>query len=581
MSKTAEQYFKEFDIFRQLRFQFIQTVEASGRSAEELKIEYDEFAAAQSGMAADHSKIKTNSLPLRIGIVGVFNAGKSSLINSLLGTELLGVHLKPATCRITVLSYKDVATPQIYQVFHNGHIEEISYEAYLNYSLHADNPWDTQNAATDIDHFEIHHPSPVLKDFQLVDTPGFSSLSEEDDQMTKAYLDKVDLLLWLFSANGGAINDEEKQLLADLANKKVVGVINRIDELVPSVREEVIESFSGDFDFYKITPYSATIALAYQKAVELNRGIYEAYSGKIEELLLAGRDLRVVKHHGALQIFDDGQCVYDVVLVETDADEEEIKYHDALLNILHGLREELTDIKSTQLMEQITGFYQAEANYWQELLAELQEIQSSNTTEFEQFENELVNLLEQVKARGKTYYEDFEEGLAQKIFDILYTFDYKSGFWENTCHVRKKKISDYKASLRPVLDDAFDTFHEAVIKDLEEGLEALEITLGDEVVDLEIIEELKERFVLTSYESVYGAYHMSVDYELGVSVSEAREIITQRITLLIADLHFMIITLMLIHKICTDIVEKAKTDYNKDQVLLAKFINTIKETIHE
>ena len=145
----------------------------------------------------EHEKsINSRTRPLRIGFVGGFSTGKSSMINSLLGENLLGVKLEPATAQITELSYGEKF--EILEVTEDDnyfYYNEVSLENYQESSTIRD------STSNNLSHYIIKYPSKNLSKFTIVDTPGFSSTSKKDDELTKKWIETLDLLIWIFDAN--------------------------------------------------------------------------------------------------------------------------------------------------------------------------------------------------------------------------------------------------------------------------------------------------------------------------------------------------------------------------------------------
>ena len=127
--------------------------------------------------------------PLLLGVVGGFSTGKSSFINSLIGDELLGVKVQPATAKITKLVYGE--TKSFKEVLKNGSVNEISEVIYQKNSIHNN----TSNVNNKIDYYQISLNKPFLQIVNIVDTPGFSSTSFVDDELTKEWVKKLDVLV--------------------------------------------------------------------------------------------------------------------------------------------------------------------------------------------------------------------------------------------------------------------------------------------------------------------------------------------------------------------------------------------------
>ncbi|MGB8190473.1 MAG: dynamin family protein, partial [Chitinophagaceae bacterium] len=336
-------YFSGLEVFKKLRFEIVKALESSGRDADTFKKEYDNFSNAQGELISNHMKISTGSLPLKIGIVGSFSTGKSLLINSLIGSELLGIADIASTCKVTILSYRDVASPQIYKIAEDNQPTKVTYEEYLKFSMHDKDK--TDNLPGEKIHFEIYHPATVLKDFQIIDTPGFSSLSKGDDEITKEYLKKADVLLWVFDGTRGAIDEKEKKILQGILNKRIIGVVNRIDMLPPGQRPRVLQSYTEGYEFFKITPYSALSSLKYQKNVQFNNQVYEKIKAKLAEFMPVNGSLNIQRQQNNLFITSNSSTLFECELKETEEDDEEIQYHFSLMNILKEMRYEISLIK--------------------------------------------------------------------------------------------------------------------------------------------------------------------------------------------------------------------------------------------
>jgi len=195
----------------------------------------DEFHNKINQLEDFEDTINSHDRPLKIGFVGGFSTGKSSIINSLIGEEILGVKLEPATSQITELSFGDKF--EVLEVTKDDDCyltyKEISLAEYQNRST------DRNNRTSNLSHYNIKYPSKNLSRLTITDTPGFSSTSKEDDELTKNWLKKLDLLVWIFDAN--KVGDKkEYDKLKELCNEtKIIGVINKIDTKSPGVREKI------------------------------------------------------------------------------------------------------------------------------------------------------------------------------------------------------------------------------------------------------------------------------------------------------------------------------------------------------
>ncbi|MCS6834471.1 MAG: dynamin family protein [Anaerolineae bacterium] len=144
--------------------------------------------------------------PFMIAFVGPFSAGKSSLINALLGSDVLRVGIIPTTDKITIVRYGE-----------------------SNRSL--------QGAGEAL---TIFQPSPLLEKVSLVDTPGLESVFRQHEQTTRRFLHRADMIFLVMLATQAMTqsNAQYMQLFKDYG-KKVILVINQADLLSEEERETV------------------------------------------------------------------------------------------------------------------------------------------------------------------------------------------------------------------------------------------------------------------------------------------------------------------------------------------------------
>lgn len=109
--------------------------------------------------------------PLRVAVAGIVKAGKSTLLNALLGERIAPTDAGECTRVVTWYRYAD--TPSITAYLVGGAPRRLPIKRHggqLILEL-------GELAAEDVDRIEIGWPSQVLKSVILIDTPGIASLS--------------------------------------------------------------------------------------------------------------------------------------------------------------------------------------------------------------------------------------------------------------------------------------------------------------------------------------------------------------------------------------------------------------------
>lgn len=157
-----------------------------------------EFRSRIASLAA---RLEDNNL--EVALFGRVSSGKSSLLNALLGTDVLPVGVNPITAVPTRLRHGDSLRARI--TFASGRNEEVSIDEFRNLVSETGNPGNQRN----VTHALIEIPSTRLSQgIVLVDTPGLGSLARHGAAETMAYLPSCDLAILLIDA-GATLNDED------------------------------------------------------------------------------------------------------------------------------------------------------------------------------------------------------------------------------------------------------------------------------------------------------------------------------------------------------------------------------------
>ncbi len=205
-------------------------------------------------------KIQNNVFNLVV--LGQFKRGKTTLINALLGAEILPTAVVPLTSIATVLKYGGILNVKVY--FNDGREIEINADEIPKYVTEKGNPKNEK----DVKEVVITYPSSYLKDgVRLIDTPGVGSVYEHNTDVAYQYLPKSDAALFLLSVDQ-PVSKAELDFLKDVReySNKIFFLQNKADyvdneDLKESISfsKKVIEECMG-FEV-KIFPISAKLAL--------------------------------------------------------------------------------------------------------------------------------------------------------------------------------------------------------------------------------------------------------------------------------------------------------------------------------
>jgi small GTP-binding protein len=160
-------------------------------------------ALVRAGASEEHQKalartiLQLDELFLLV-VVGEFNAGKSAVINALVGERVVEEGVTPTTSRVQLLKYG----PERTRTQVGGDYEEITL------------------------------PVAILREMSVVDTPGTNAVVRGHEALTREFVPRSDLVLFVTSADR-PFTETERTFLGTIRDwgKKVVVAVNKIDIL--------------------------------------------------------------------------------------------------------------------------------------------------------------------------------------------------------------------------------------------------------------------------------------------------------------------------------------------------------------
>jgi GTP-binding protein EngB required for normal cell division len=156
---------------------------------------------------------------LEVALFGRVSSGKSSLLNALLGANVLPVGVNPITAVPTKLRYGAALRAAV--TYGDGRSELVPIDELSKLVTEQENPGNVKNIVRAV----VEAPSPRLQHgIVLVDTPGLGSLAKRGGAETLAYLPTCDLALLLIDA-GATLNDEDVGTLRLLYEAGIPAVV--------------------------------------------------------------------------------------------------------------------------------------------------------------------------------------------------------------------------------------------------------------------------------------------------------------------------------------------------------------------
>jgi small GTP-binding protein len=286
-------------------------------------------------------------------VAGEYNAGKSTFINALLGDEVFAMGDLPTTRSISILRHGEQGPP------------EKSGEHILIY----------------------RYPLDVLRDLEIVDTPGTNSLERMEEQITRDFVPRADLVLFVTSLLQPLTASE-----ADFLNlirewgKKVIFIVNGVDrrnsdEQIDRVREYIAREVST-----RLGDSSPTI-------------YFVSALQSLRERLAARRD-----GAGAPLPPPDPRNEFPELerfLRETLREEERVRLK--LLSPIGVLRRILAH--NLQVLDNRLGIMREDSRVIESVYEQLDAYGKEMRTDAERYQLELREVLSQVERRGRTWLE--------------------------------------------------------------------------------------------------------------------------------------------------------------------------------
>lgn len=170
--------------------------------------------------------------PMQLAIIGKISSSKSTLVNAMLGkNEVMATGQKEVTYNVGWLKY---GSPDSDIIIHHKDNTPVVRKSPKEFAL-----WSTQSHHSEIDnisYIEVFDDSEILKEINIIDTPGLDALSGKDSQNTLDFIQKVhpDAVIMLFTHSVSEnVLDIVRQYNAgsSFSPLNAIGVLAKIDVL--------------------------------------------------------------------------------------------------------------------------------------------------------------------------------------------------------------------------------------------------------------------------------------------------------------------------------------------------------------
>lgn len=250
---------------------------------------------------------------LEIAAFGRVSAGKSSLLNAILGEEILPVGVTPITAVPTRIRYGE--TPRLTVSYAERPPQTMEIGRLVEVASEIGNPRNEKRVTRIV----VDLPSARLREgITFVDTPGLGSLATTGASETLAYLPKCDLGAVLIDA-GSTLTQEDLQTIQTLqdAGIPVQVLLSKADLLSPEeaehmvgyVKDNIGKECHVEFPVYAVSAvpahcgllvrwFDAEILPLYQRSKELKSLSVKRKVGALRDAVVAVLSMRVRRNRG-------------------------------------------------------------------------------------------------------------------------------------------------------------------------------------------------------------------------------------------------------------------------------------------
>jgi Dynamin family len=172
-----------------------------------------------------------------LAVVGQFKRGKSTLMNAVLGRDLLPTGLLPLTSAITTLCYGSAERVLLRRQGWTWE-QEVPLAQLADFITERGNPGNEKGLLE----ARVELPLPFLRrGLHFIDTPGIGSARHENTATTYAFLPQMDAVIFVTSVEA-PLSEAEERFLVDIRGqvRRLFVVVNKMDMLGGTDREEVL-----------------------------------------------------------------------------------------------------------------------------------------------------------------------------------------------------------------------------------------------------------------------------------------------------------------------------------------------------
>lgn len=150
--------------------------------------------------------------PLYVAVLGEFNAGKSTLLNALLGTDVAPTGIRPTTANLHWVAW---APDPFARIVVRGGRDRVVQHSELKRTLD-----ELYGDGAHVERVYIYAPIERLKHVELLDTPGFNAPDTHHGPTAQQGVEEAHVALWLLDATA-PLKESERRVIEQIGRTGV------------------------------------------------------------------------------------------------------------------------------------------------------------------------------------------------------------------------------------------------------------------------------------------------------------------------------------------------------------------------
>lgn len=177
---------------------------------------------------------------LRVLVAGEAKRGKSTVLNRILGRDILPTGVLPLTAIATTVRVDRAAKEHIVVHFLDGRVERHGLDALPSFVTETDNPGNNRNVAEVL--VALSDAEQGVDRVDLIDTPGTGSVFTHNTEAARRAYGGLDAVLVVLGANP-PISASEVDLLTEVASLavRIFVLVNKTDQLTAEELTQTVE----------------------------------------------------------------------------------------------------------------------------------------------------------------------------------------------------------------------------------------------------------------------------------------------------------------------------------------------------